>query len=102
MINTVKHYIKCMLSDCPDVSSKRVVGFGAFLVMVVMAILNVTKAAAPSDFVFNGFLILVLGCFGLNTAVDFIKVKQTGTTITQLPLPPAEAADPNIKDSGGE
>lgn len=68
-----------MLGDCPDISSKRVVGFVAFLVMIGMAILNVTKLVTPAQFIFDGFLWLVLGCFGLNAIVDAVKATKSNS-----------------------
>ncbi len=80
----INHFLKCMLGDCPDVSSKRVVGFVAFIVMIIMAILNVTKLVTPAQFIFDGFFWLVLGCFGLNALVDAVKAGASGSPKTTV------------------
>ena len=89
-MSAFKRFIKCMLGDCPDISSKRVVGFTAFIVMILMALFNVLKLITPAEFMFNASLSLVLGCFGFNAVVDAVKASRV------------DKLSNNIKDNGGE
>jgi hypothetical protein len=59
-----------MFKDSNDINEKSVVGFLAFLVMVIFAGADIVTGILGdqlviSDIIFNSFLIITLGCFGI-------------------------------------
>jgi hypothetical protein len=73
-------FIKDLFKDNNDINEKSVVGFMAFLVMVAaMAVDLVTgymgKELLINEYIFNGFLIITLGSFGI-AAVDKYVTKK--------------------------
>lgn len=73
-------FLKNLFSDNNDINEKSVVGFMAFLVMVAaMAVDLITgymgKELLINEYIFNGFLIITLGSFGI-AAVDKYVTKK--------------------------
>jgi len=73
-------FLKNLFSDNNDINEKSVVGFMAFMVMVVaMAVDLITgymgKELLINEYIFNGFLIITLGSFGI-AAVDKYVTKK--------------------------
>ena len=65
----MKNWIK-IFKDNNDWNEKAIIGFIAFLVMVVVLLADVISGWAGKDlvineFVYDSFLVLVLGCFGI-------------------------------------
>lgn len=73
--NHLFNFIKGLFSPTSDVSSKRVVGFGSFMVLVVaVPVYYFFKIALP-EFMWYGFIGLVIACFGLNTFISHAAIK---------------------------
>jgi ABC-type uncharacterized transport system permease subunit len=73
-------FLKNLFSDNNDINEKSVVGFMAFMVMVVaMAVDLITgymgKELLINEYIFNGFLVITLGSFGI-AAVDKYVTKK--------------------------
>ena len=73
-------FLKNLFSDNNDINEKSVVGFMSFLVMVAaMAVDLVTgymgKELLINEYIFNGFLVITLGSFGI-AAVDKYVTKK--------------------------
>jgi hypothetical protein len=73
-------FLKNLFSDNNDINEKSVVGFMSFLVMVAaMAVDLITgymgKELLINEYIFNGFLIITLGSFGI-AAVDKYVTKK--------------------------
>ena len=64
---------KKMISTDADVSSKRIVGLISFLIIILMAVGNIFWDKTPAQFIFEGFLYITLGCFGLNAVIDIFR-----------------------------
>jgi hypothetical protein len=61
---------KDMFKDDNDINEKSVVGFASFAVMVVFAFADITtgffgKDLVVSEFIYNSFLVITLGSFGI-------------------------------------
>ncbi len=57
-----------MFAEDGNISSKRVVGFGAFLLVAICVICALFKAPRlVPEFMWTGLLLLIATCFGLNT-----------------------------------
>ena len=64
---------KDMFKDNNDINEKSVVGFGAFIVMVVFAFADVFTGLLGmelliNEFVYNSFVIITLGALGIGEA----------------------------------
>lgn len=64
---------KELFRDDNDINEKSVVGFGSFVVMVVFAAADIVTGAFGTDlvineFVYNSFVIITLGSFGIAEA----------------------------------
>ena len=73
MLNKIKQQImafKDIFKDENDVNEKSVIGFMAFAVMVIFAVVDlvtgyVGKDLVVNEFIYESFLIITLGCFGI-------------------------------------
>ena len=64
---------KELFKDDNDINEKSVVGFGSFIVMVLFAAADIVTGAMGTDlvineFVYNSFVIITLGSFGIAEA----------------------------------
>ena len=74
LINNIKQKLmafKDMFKDNNDINEKNVVGFSSFAVMALFAIVDLTtgiwgKEIAISEYIYNSFVIITLGCFGIS------------------------------------
>jgi ABC-type uncharacterized transport system permease subunit len=75
--------IKDLFNDKNDINEKAVIGFLAFIVMVVFAVADIATGYFGKDLVinesiFNAFTLLVLGSFGIS-GVEKIMNRKTET-----------------------
>jgi hypothetical protein len=76
----MKKFLSNLFKDGNDINEKSVVGFASFIVMVVFAIADIAsgyfgKQLVINDFIFNSFLIMTLGAFGIASVDKFINHK---------------------------
>jgi len=69
-----------LFKDNNDINEKSVVGFLAFVMMVGFALADIVtgylgKPLVINDFIFDAFMWLVLGCFGIASIDKFINKK---------------------------
>ena len=67
-----------IFKDSNDWNEKAIVGFVAFLIMVIVMIIDLVTGAVGSDlvineFVYDSFVWVVLGCFGIAGVEKFAK-----------------------------
>ena len=67
-----------IFKDSNDRNEKAIVGFVAFLIMVIVMIIDLVTGAAGYDlvineFVYDSFVWVVLGCFGISGIEKFAK-----------------------------
>jgi len=70
-----------IFKDSNDWNEKSIVGFIAFLIMVIVMIIDLVTGAAGSDlvineFVYDSFVWVVLGCFGISGVEKFAGKKK--------------------------
>lgn len=73
MLNYIKRKwmaFKDIFKDENDINEKSVVGFASFLIMVVFAVADIVtgffgKDLVIQDFIYNSFVIITLGSFGI-------------------------------------
>jgi ABC-type uncharacterized transport system permease subunit len=74
----MKQFIKDLFNDQNSINEKAVVGFIAFIMMVVTLATDVITGVLGRDmpiqeFVFDGFMVIVLGSFGIASVDKWIN-----------------------------
>jgi ABC-type uncharacterized transport system permease subunit len=77
----MKEFFKKLFDDNNTINEKSVVGFLAFIVMVVFAVTDIVtgyygKDLTVNEFIFNAFMYLVLGSFGIGSVDKWINNKK--------------------------
>ena len=72
---------KELFKDSNDINEKSVVGFGAFLMLVLTLIVDLATGLMGQElpiheFVFDGFMVITLGSFGIASIDKFINSKK--------------------------
>ena len=80
-------FFRELFDDNNTINEKSVVGFIAFMMMVVaLAVDLVTgylgKELLINEFIFDGFMVIVLGSFGIGSVDKFINAKKGDKTET--------------------
>jgi hypothetical protein len=76
----MKKFFKSLFDDDNNINEKAVIGFGAFVMMVLFAIADIItgsmgKELIIQEFIFNSFLIMTLGCFGIASVDKYMNKK---------------------------
>ena len=74
---------KEIFKDGNDYNEKTIIGFLAFLIMVVFAIVDIITGYVGKDliineFIYDSFTLVVLGCFGIAGMEKFSKRRRGG------------------------
>ena len=77
----MKNFFKQLFSDDNHINEKSFIGFLAFLVMVLCMVVDLVtgwmgKPLLINEFVFNSFLIITLGSFGIASIDKYINSKK--------------------------
>ena len=69
-----------MFDDNNTVNEKAVIGFGAFIVMIIFALVDVitgilNKPLLVNEFIFNSFQVITIACFGIASVDKWINKK---------------------------
>jgi ABC-type uncharacterized transport system permease subunit len=72
-----------LFKDSNDINEKSIIGFIAFLIMIGFAAADIVtgylgRELVVQEFIFNAFLVLTLGCFGISSVDKFINKKNQG------------------------
>lgn len=83
----MKKFFHDLFNDSNSINEKSVVGFLAFVMMVTFAIADIVTGSLGKDlvineFIFNAFMWLVLGSFGIGSVDKWIN-KTKGTEETE-------------------
>lgn len=83
-INNMK-FFRELFDDNNTINEKSVVGFIAFMMMVIaLAVDLVTgylgKELLINEFIFDGFMVIVLGSFGIGSVDKFINARKGSKT----------------------
>ena len=81
-------FLKELFNDNNTINEKSVVGFGAFICMVVALIVDLVtgwmgKPLVINEFIFDGFLAITLGAFGIASVDKYINNKHNKKDETQ-------------------
>jgi uncharacterized membrane protein YvlD (DUF360 family) len=74
----MKKFFSNLFSDSNDINEKSVVGFGAFLMLVITLFVDLATGLMGQElpiheFVFDGFMVITLGAFGIASVDKFIN-----------------------------
>ena len=77
----MKKFLSQLFNDDNSINEKSFIGFCSFLMMVSFAIADIVtgtmgKNLVVHEFVFNAFLYLTLGCFGIASVDKYINKKK--------------------------
>lgn len=75
-----RNFLKKMFMDDNDINEKSVVGFGAFIMMVICLGVDIWtgfhgQEMPINEFIFDGFMVITLGSFGIASVDKFITAK---------------------------
>ena len=73
-------FIRRMFMDDNDINEKSIVGFGSFVMMVICLTVDIWtgfhgQEMPINEFVFDGFMVITLGAFGIASVDKFITAK---------------------------
>jgi hypothetical protein len=74
------NFFKRMFMDDNDINEKSVVGFGALIMMVICLGVDIWtgfhgQEMPINEFIFDGFMVITLGSFGIASVDKFITAK---------------------------
>lgn len=74
-------WLKSLFDDSNTINEKSVVGFGAFIMMVITLATDIVTGVMGREmpiheFVFDGFMVIVLGAFGIASVDKFINKRR--------------------------
>jgi ABC-type uncharacterized transport system permease subunit len=77
----MKDFLKKLFDDNNTINEKSVVGFIAFLMLVLALLVDLItgwmgRELTLNQFIFDGFMVLVLGAFGIASVDKFINSKK--------------------------
>jgi hypothetical protein len=77
----MKNWLKSLFDDNNSINEKSVVGFIAFLMMVITLATDIItgvmgKEMPIHEFIFDGFMVIVLGSFGIASVDKFINKRK--------------------------
>ena len=74
------NFLKKMFMDDNDINEKSVVGFGAFIMMVICLGVDIWtgfhgQEMPINEFIFDGFMVITLGSFGIASVDKWLNKK---------------------------
>jgi hypothetical protein len=77
---SMKNFFSKLFSDNNNINEKSIIGFSSFVMMIIIAIINIVAAYKNIDFeiheyIYESFLIMSLGSLGIGSVDKFITRK---------------------------
>lgn len=74
-------FLQRLFMDSNDINEKSVVGFGAFIMLVITLVVDLVTGLMGQElpiheFVFDGFMVITLGSFGIASVDKFINKRK--------------------------
>jgi hypothetical protein len=78
----MKKFLHNLFDDNNTINEKSVVGFGAFVMMVITLLVDIATGVLGNEmpiheFVFDGFLVITLGSFGIASIDKWVNNKNS-------------------------
>lgn len=85
-------FFKELFSDDNHLNEKSIIGFISFCVMILFALSDIVtgyfgKELVVTEFIFNSFLIMTLGCFGISSVDKYINSKKEENNVNNNSQP---------------
>lgn len=76
----MKKFFHDLFNDSNSINEKAVIGFAAFMMMVIFAVADIVTGALNkpllvNEFIFDSFKILTIACFGIASVDKWINKK---------------------------
>lgn len=76
----MKNFLKQLFDDSNTINEKAVVGYVAFLMMIISLTIDLVtgwlgRPLIINEFIFNGFMVIVLGSFGIASVDKWLNKK---------------------------
>ena len=76
----MKQFFKSLFDDSNSINEKAVIGFAAFIMMVIFAVADIVtgtlgKDLVVNEFIYDSFKILTIACFGIASGDKWINKK---------------------------
>jgi len=74
----MKKFLHDLFNDSNSINEKAVIGFAAFLIMIVFAVADIVTGTLGKDlivneFIFDSFKVLTIACFGIASIDKWIN-----------------------------
>ena len=101
ILKTGTQLIKNLFKDNNDINEKSIVGFASFVIMVLFACADLItgylgKDLVINEFIYDSFLFLTLGAFGIAEVGKVFGNKGAATTPAPEPEPEEDKKGPGI------
>jgi len=86
----MKKFIYTLFNDSNTINEKSVVGFLAFLMLIITLVADIIsglfgRTMPIHEFIFDGFVIIVLGAFGIASIDKWINKGKSNKSDTETP-----------------
>jgi hypothetical protein len=76
----MKQFFKSLFDDSNSINEKAVIGFAAFMMMVIFAVADIVTGSMGKDlvvneFIYDSFKLLTIACFGIASVDKWINKK---------------------------
>ena len=87
----MKQFFKSLFDDNNTINEKAVVGFIAFFMLVIALVVDLVTgymgtALVINEFIFDGFMVIILGSFGIASIDKFLNKKEMTLTKSSFQL----------------
>ena len=74
----MKQFFKSLFDDSNSINEKAVIGFAAFMMMIIFAVADIVTGTMGKDlivneFIYDSFKVLTIACFGIASVDKFIN-----------------------------
>ena len=95
----MKNFLKQLFDDSNTINEKAVVGYVAFLMMIISLTIDLVtgwlgRPLIINEFIFNGFMVIVLGSFGIASVDKWLNKK----SLNENPLEEPKIEEPKIEE----
>jgi len=76
----MKQFFKSLFDDSNSINEKAVIGFAAFMMMIIFAVADIVTGSMGKDlvvneFIYDSFKVLTIACFGIASVDKWINKK---------------------------
>ena len=95
----MKNFLKQLFDDSNTINEKAVVGYVAFLMMIISLTVDLVtgwmgRPLMINEFIFNGFMVIVLGSFGIASVDKWLNKK----SLNEDPLEEPKIEEPKVEE----